>query len=253
MTDRQNQALAEAFADLGQACARIAAALLDLERTETSAEKQASSPAVSEGAPTPVPSPKRDQKPLVITGADDEPEGLSKTGRKILVALAQFDRSMNRPQLGVMTGLSATTGPFGVALAQLRRDGLIDGGGAAMTITARGRLEVGDYAPLPTGHALFEYWANKLGSTQAKVLRALRSSQESMSKADLGAATGLSHSTGPFGVALAELRRMQLIAGGGSGMQLSPDFRRAIEPTISVFDKGSGRTVKVDRATGHAR
>jgi hypothetical protein len=39
---------------------------------------------------------------------------------------------------------------------------------------------------------------------------------------------------------------MELITGGGSGMQLSPDFKRALEPTVGVFDRGSGVQVRVD-------
>jgi hypothetical protein len=67
-----------------------------------------------------------------------------------------------------------------------------------------------------------------------------------MSAADLGEATGLSHTAGGFTQALADLRRMDLVSGTGKAMQLSTDFKRALEPTIGVFDMSSGRSVRVD-------
>lgn len=245
--------LAALLDEFGQACQKFAAGI----RAEVKRSVLAATPnndVAAKRAKEPAePKQKRESKPTPIPN-DDETGELTKLGRKILVALAQVGGPLDRAQLGVMTGMSPTTGPFGVELARLRRQGLIDGGGKAMLITAAGRVELGEFTPLPTGHALFEYWTNKLGRPADKILRALRSAHgKALSREDLGAATGLSFGTGPFGVALALLRRMQLIKGGGKAMTLSPGFLRAIEPTIGVFDKASGKTVRVDARGGHAR
>jgi hypothetical protein len=239
------------YAELSRVFAELSATVL--EPGHESAEAR---PAAVQAEPDPraeatMRPPK--QRPLALLPDDSVPEGMSKTGRKILVALAQLGRPLDRAQLGIMTGLSASTGPFGVALAQLRRDGLIDGGGKAMVITRAGLDALGQWTPLPTGHALFEYWCAKLGTTSEKILRALRKADRPLSKSDLGDATGLSSGTGPFGVALAELRRLQLIQGGGPAMTLSPDFARSLDPTINVFNTSNGQSVKLDARKGHAR
>lgn len=119
-------------------------------------------------------------------------------------------------------------------------------------LTAGGRAELGEYAPLPEGSQLFEFWCSKLGGTAAQLLRALRQSPAPMSMAELGAATELSHATGSFKQAIAKLRRMDVIDGSGAALQLTAELRRALEPSIGVFDTTSGRTVRVN-AHGHVR
>lgn len=231
-----NKALSDAFAELSRAAARVSAALAGSDFSPTIVEEK------------PEPTRPRKQKPLTIV--PDEPAPPTKTSRKILVALAQVGRPMSAAQIGLFTGLAHKGGAFSKALTGLRADGLIEGGGAAMTITAAGRVELGEYAPLPTGHALFEFWCRKLGATAEKILRALRRSEGSMSSAGLGEATMLSHTGGAFAASLTTLRKMDLIVGGSSGMRLSPELLHAIAPTIGVFDKTSGNSVRVNRE-GH--
>jgi len=193
----------------------------------------------------------RQQRPLAIT--DDEPQPATKTSRKILVALAQVGRPMSAAQIGLFTGLAHKGGAFAKALTDLRALSLIEGGASRIELTPHGRAELGEYAPLPEGHALFEFWCGKLGTTSEKILRALRKANHSMSSAALGEATGLSHTGGSFSAALTSLRKMDLIEGGGSGMRLSADLLRAIEPTVRVFDTTSGKTTRIDATKGTAR
>src|SRR6478735_1212916 len=163
--------LSRIYAELSRTYAALAAAVLEDDDGAVLPRMAVAKPASVDHPESAPRAPK--QRPLPLP-SDSAPDGMSKTARKILVALAQLRRPLDRKQLGIMTGLSASTGPFGVALAQLRRDGLIAGGGREMTITPKGIAELGDWTPLPVGHALFEYWCAKLGSTAEKILRALR-------------------------------------------------------------------------------
>ncbi len=234
-----HKALSEAFAELSRAAARVSAALLAADHGSEAAP--ARTPKTSPGP--------RAQKPLALV--PEEPAAQpTKTSRKILVALAQVARPMSAAQIGLFTGLAHKGGAFSKALTDLRADGLIEGGGASMVITAAGRAELGEYAPLPTGHALFEYWCKKLGTTAEKILRALRRADGPMSSAAIGEATMLSHTGGAFSASLTTLRKMDLIVGGSAGMRLSPELLHAIAPTIGVYDKSSGNSIRVNRE-GH--
>jgi len=187
---------------------------------------------VSESKPTPLP-------------VENATSG--KTRRKILVALVQLNRPLNKLQIGLYAKLSSTSGGFGVAMAELKREGKIIADGGQFRVTAEGRAEAGDIAPLPTGGALFEFWCSRLGTTEGKILRALRPHGTVLSKPAIGDATGLSSSSGGFGVAIARVKRMGLVVGNGWAMELSPDFRRMLEPTIEVFDHASRRSVLITR------
>lgn len=241
MTAERNEVLAHAFEELGRAC-QVVAAALHLPGGDQQPTKKASSAQAHEPR-----APK--QKPLALS---QEPVALGKTDRRVLLALAQLGRSLNMDELAFYIGVSRTSGGFGQALADLRKDGLIEGPGAAIEITAAGRVELGEFTPLPTGHELFAFWCSKLGTTHEKVLRALHKSRSALNMDALSEATGLSRTSGGLGQALADLRKMRLIDGPGSAMRLSADFKRAIEPTIGVFDMSSGRSVRVD-TKGNAR
>lgn len=235
--------LAEAFDEFSRAAAKIAAALR--AEVSRSVNEAARAPRASKAAPPASPPPRRESKPTPLPTDYEERVEVSKTEYKILVALAQVGRSLSSAQLGLFTGLAHKGGAFAKALTDLRADGMIVGGAKGMTITDAGVAQLGDFKPLPVGHALFEFWCNKLGTTAEKILRALKKSKLATG-AELGAATELSHTGGAFAAALTSLRRMDLIKGGSVGMTLHPDFARAIEPTITVFDKSSGTSHRVD-------
>ena len=246
-----NQELAEAFAELGRAFANVAAVLRRAERLEPPTTRsahpvEARSPAARERS---VPK----QKPLVVNEPEQQDDVLTKGARKVLAILAQVGRPLSTAQIAFWLGVSKGSGSICQPLADLRRLGMIDGDSKAIRINSAGLEALGEFTPLPTGHALFRFWCDKLGSAAERVLCILRDANQSMSSADIARALNVTPGSGSICQPLADLRRMQLIAGGGKAIELSPDFRRAIEPTISVFDKSANRTVKVDRSTGHAR
>lgn len=235
MSQERQRELAEAFAEMSDACLRVSEALL----------------AIADARPAPaVPQPEtaaRGRTRAADPAAAPEPEARSPTRRKIMVALAQFGRPMNMPQLGIYTGLSHATGSFKREIARLRRDACVDGPGSALVLTGTGRAELGEFAPLPEGSQLFEFWCSKLGGTSAQLLRALRKQPGPVSMAELGAATNLSHATGSFKQAVAKLRRMDVVEGTGAALQLTAEIRRALEPTVRVFDTSSGQTHRLSQ------
>lgn len=201
--------------------------------------------------------PKLDLAAAKALDAVPDREGLTKTETKILTALAQAGHALSAVQIGTRCGLSSGSGSFAQALASLRSDGYIVGSSSSITITEDGIEALGPFARLPEGQQLFDYWCAKTGSTCAKILVALkhrhRDRQGPATTADLGAASGLSHGSGSFAQALAKLRRLELIEGGGTGMVLSADLQRAVDITIGVFDRQSGKSVRVDRSGTVAR
>jgi hypothetical protein len=195
--------------------------------------------------------PKLDLAAAKALDAVADREGLTKTETKILTALAQAGRPLSLSQIGTRCGLSSGAGSFAQAVAALRADGYAEGPGAALAITDDGPEALGPFARLPEGSQLFDYWCAKVGSTGGKILVALRQrhreQQGPATLAQLGEATGLSHGAGSFAQALAKLRRLELVEGSGSANVLSPEMRRAVEVTIGVFDRQTGKQIKVDR------
>lgn len=198
--------------------------------------------------------PMRASKPLdsktvttALTGSDE----LTKGERKVLVALAQIGKPAPAMIVGLVARVSHKTGPFGTTLASLRRDGLITGPVSALSITVSGHEAIGDFAPLPRGFELFEYWCNKLPGSCGKILKALKSSEHPITSEEVGSIAGISASTGPFGTALATLRKLDFITGSNKGLSLSDEVRKLFEPTIGIHQPSTGRSVRVNR-TGTA-
>lgn len=235
---------AEAFRRFGQAAFDVAAALDAAEQEHRQAPRAAK--ATSRITP-----PTLDLAATKALDAVPAREGLTKSETKILIALAQAARPLTLAQIGTRCGLSSGTGPFAKAVAGLRASGFAVGPGSALQITAEGLEALGPFPRLPEGQALFEYWCQKVGSSGGKILRALRDRHRQQlgpaSLAELGAATGLSHGTGPFAKTLATLRRLELIEGPGTANVLTVEMQRAAEVTFAVHDRQSGRTVRVDR------
>lgn len=181
-----------------------------------------------------------------VAAPSSEPGELSKTDRKILVSLAQLGKPASLLVVGFVGSFASGTGPVGTSLAKLRRAEFIEGSKDALRITPRGLAAIGDFPPLPRGHELFEYWRNKVKSPGGKILLSLRQ-DNNLSIEEIGHREGFAPGTGPVGTSLALLRRLGFIEGSKDALRLTENFRRAIEPTIGVFDTSSGKSVRVDR------
>jgi hypothetical protein len=185
------------------------------------------------------------QEPVVV-----DPAGLNPTDIKILSALVQFGGSAPWPLLSVMTGLLHKTGNVGMSLARMRRETLLEGTSSAFQITQAGRqaLESASAVPpeLPRGYKLFEFWCDKFGGAEAKILKAIRAGERTV----LG--MGFTHKTGSTGMALARLKRIKFIEGSDGNFRFTATFKAACDPSVRVYDKGSGTEHLVD-ARGSVR
>jgi hypothetical protein len=176
----------------------------------------------------------RHQQPLVISGAarprapapaattpakTHAGEVQIKAGaRRILQALAMFPGPQPRGKVGMISGLSPSTGTFSDYLGALRRAGLMtDAANGELEITSAGLSFVGPIS-VPTGAELIQLWAPKLKGGARRMLDILVARYPGwVARADLGAQAGLSPSTGTFSDYLGALRRAQLIEDGAGG------------------------------------
>lgn len=134
--------------------------------------------------------------------------------RRMMIALAQR-MPLNRGQLGIRAGVSPKGGSFDTYLSRARTAGWIDGRGE-FVITPAGLKALGSYQPLPEGSALLEYWLNKFGGGAHRMLKVLAEVYpKSLSREELGEASGVSPAGGSFDTYLSRLRTLELIEGRG--------------------------------------
>lgn len=234
-------AVAAAFRDLARACVALETAFADLD-----AEPAPRPPRASKPPPEPAALQVK-QKPLSIS-----PEGVTPSAARVLAALRDAGQPLNRQSIAIRSGLAYKSSSLDKALAELRAKGFVDYEGVANIITPSG-LALTGLPELPQGGALFEYWLDKVGESAApgRVLRAmrtaLRNGQHALSRMDISQASGLEYKSSTLDKALAKLRSLELLQGGGSDNRLASELARAAEVTIGVFDRQSGATVRVNR------
>lgn len=112
----------------------------------------------------------------------------------ILVAAAQFD-GVNRDQLSVLTGYKRSSRD--AYIQRLREKGLVEVNGQTVTPTPDGLASLpSDYAPLPTGRALQDYWLGRLPEGEKRILSALIDAfPNAVDRASLDSATGYKRSS----------------------------------------------------------
>ena len=146
---------------------------------------------------------------------------------RMLKAAAMFyPDSITRARMGALAGLSFRSGSFGTYLATLKRNGLLTGEGNLFAITQEGLQEAGDVEPLPTDpEILVEMWCGIVKGGASRMLRALADVYpESLSRAELGEQSDISHTSGSFGTYLATLKRNGLITGSGQSFKAADEL-----------------------------
>jgi len=136
--------------------------------------------------------------------------------RRMLVALAQAGRPLNRRALGLRAGLSSRSGTFATYLGRARSAGWIDGSSDATTITRAGLAALGSYERLPEGRELLDYWVAELGqgSGAGRMLAALgKAAPKGITRDRLGELAEISPRSGTFATYLGRLRGLELIEG----------------------------------------
>lgn len=230
-----------AFRSLSRACGELETAFAGLDAEEQEAPRRA-----PRAVPAPASAPK--QKPIPVAA----PDGITPSAARFLAALRDAGQPLNRQSIAIRSGLAYKSSTLDKALAELRAAGYVDYEGASNIATESGSKLEG-LPELPHGAALFEYWLEKVGESAApgKVLRAMRTAhkngQHVLSRTDIAVATGIEYKSSTLDKALAKLRALELLQGGGSENRLVSELARAAEPTIGVFDRQAGSTIRVNR------
>lgn len=234
-------AVTAAFRDLARACVSLETAFADLDAEPVERKR----PAPVESEPTQRP-PKQRPIPIVAT------EGVTPSAARVLAALASSSHPLNRQSIAIRTGIAYKSSTLDKALAELRGEGYIETTGGANAITVDGKA-LAPFPDLPEGSALFDFWVERVGASAGpgKVLRAMRThhrnGQHVLSRMDIASATGIEYKSSTLDKALAKLRSLELLQGGGSENRLVAELARAAEIAIGVFDRQSGATIKVSR------
>ena len=153
-------------------------------------------------------------------------DGVSPAERKVLSVLFQHGPTLSNDQIALFSGYSKTASTIGVALRKLRDLGYVHRT-SPPTITDTGKTYIeSDVEPLPTGTALLDYWRNRFGPAEQKVLDALCACYpDEGTLASVAEATGYSPTASTVGVAMRKLR-----AGGVvDGWKLDDDFARMVD------------------------
>ena len=127
--------------------------------------------------------------------------------RRILTAVAQHPDGVTREQLTVLTGYKRSSRD--TYLQRLRAGGLI-GGADRICVTTEGMTELGpNFAPLPTGSALVDYWRGELPEGERRILDELLA-EAPLTRDELSDRTGYKRSSRD--TYLQRLRSRELIA-----------------------------------------
>lgn len=141
---------------------------------------------------------------------------MSSGERKILTVLAQhLDHRAAKSKIATIAGYAVNGGGFNNYLSALRTRGWLEGVGD-LKITHAGLEALGSYEALPTGRALLDHWAARLGKAERGILCALGEADgHRLDKAELGARAGYAPDGGGFNNALSRLRTLELVDGRG--------------------------------------
>lgn len=134
---------------------------------------------------------------------------------------ARMPAGYTRPQVGALTGFTASGGTFGTYFSNLKKTGFIEERGGLVYATEAGIQHLGADVPrAPTSHAdAMALWKRALRKGAFEMLQAIvAAARGGLSRADLAAAVGMTASGGTFGTYLSNLRRNGLITESGGAL-----------------------------------
>ncbi|PYN82452.1 MAG: hypothetical protein DMD96_06020 [Candidatus Rokuibacteriota bacterium] len=146
------------------------------------------------------------------TGSDDT--GLGAGERKMLEALAlRHPDPLSKAQLGLLAGYAASGGTFRTYLPRLHRAGLVAVSNDRIALTSAGRSAVGEFRHAPqTPEQVRSMWLGALDQGPRRMLEVLIGAYpKSLTKAELGDASGYEAAGGTFRTYLPKLRRLGLV------------------------------------------
>lgn len=158
--------------------------------------------------PQPSPKPAQSLTPATAkTGNGALPPG----ERAVLAAALQY-RGVDRDQLSVLTGYKRSTRD--AYIQRLRERGYIEVDGPTVAPTPAGTAALPDYAPLPSGADLQEYWLQRLPPGERAILDALIAAYpNAVPRGDLDSSTGYKRSTRDAYIQRLNARRLVAIDG----------------------------------------
>lgn len=151
---------------------------------------------------------------------------LGKAERRILTALAQYPDGRLKKQVAVLTGYAIGGGGFNNAIGALRSRGYVEGSDP-LRITQAGSDALGEYAPLPHGQELLDYWRAQLAKAEREILDVLAAFHpDSLTKEQLAAETPSQYAPegGGFNNAVGRLRTLELVHGKRDALKASDDL-----------------------------
>lgn len=148
--------------------------------------------------------------------------------RMLQAAAMYFPEPISKKRMAAIAGLKHSSGTFGTYLAKLSSSGFLSGSRNEYQCTKHGY----EYVKAKTGvpelpDNLVGFWINILGSGSgcARMLQALADAYpNSLTKENIGLATGLSSSSGTFGTYLSKLTSNALVEKRGSAYCLAPEL-----------------------------
>lgn len=147
---------------------------------------------------------------------------LDKPARAIMSVLSIVaPKAVSTTYLSIMTGYSVKSSSMANALGQLRAQGLVEGPGSAVAITAKGASLYPSTETLPEGEELLKWWKGKLDKASREMLQVFYDAgQREITKEYLADQAGYSPTSSSVANGLGKLRSLELI----NGWKISPIF-----------------------------
>lgn len=146
--------------------------------------------------------------------------------RMIKVLASRYPMQMTKTQLATFSKLSPRSGTYGTYMSLLRSGGYLKEEGALISASEK-TLEIFGQENLSpqTSEEVISMWKEILKGGSRRMFEVLVDNYpNSLTKEELGEATGLSFGSGTFGTYLSMLRANSLIETNGSGVKISDNL-----------------------------
>jgi hypothetical protein len=170
-----------------------------------------------------------------VTPAEEEAfvgSGVGKADRAFLAALAQFPAGISFNRAAFLAGYSPSVSTTRNALSRLRTRGFVTGMGRGDDLlrpTPAGLAALGPFEPAPTGGALVDYWAGKLGKAQQAFFTAIvREHPRAITQDEAATLAGYDPRVSTTRNTLSSLRSLGLIVGGSASLSLAPELTEGV-------------------------
>ena len=155
-----------------------------------------------------------DSKKILERRSVSDDTGLGAGERKMLEALAlRHPDPLSKAQLGLLAGYAASGGTFRTYLPRLHRTGLVAVRNDHVTLTPTGRATIGEFRHAPqTPEQVRSMWLGALDQGPRRMLEVLIAAYpKSLTKGELGEASGYEAAGGTFRTYLPKLKRLGLV------------------------------------------